>query len=217
MRNRQNAMRGYPEGTRLMDGSIWQDGRRVVAAAGSPEAKVETALVTMSGNVPAGRDPRSIPAEVLLAEGFEPALAKAVRLKCLDCATTAQNVAECHLTHYHDLLSLRSLADLQCRRGGICLGSGRRDLCPACFRLTPIGVRIGAHPFTGWQPLGGHDAPTHRDATMTDRASDSLRLVSLDAMIARAKAACERYGQAAAMQGLRPLAAKGRWRRWRTG
>ena len=99
MRNRQDAMRGYPEGTRLMDGSIWQDGRRVVAAAGSPEAKVETALVTMSGNVPAGRDPRSIPAEVLLAEGFEPALAKAVRLKCLDCATTAQNVAECHLTH----------------------------------------------------------------------------------------------------------------------
>ena len=85
-------------GARLMDGSIsWDDG--IYALPGSPEAKVDTPLVGMNGNQPAGRDPRTIPATVLIDAGFEPVLSKAVRAKCLDCATTAKNVAECHLTH----------------------------------------------------------------------------------------------------------------------
>ena len=98
MRTRQDAMRGYREGTRLMDGSIWKAGK-IVGGAGSPEAWVDTPLVGMSGHNPAGRDPRTIPAEVLLAEGFESVLSKAVRLKCIDCAGSVREIAECHLTH----------------------------------------------------------------------------------------------------------------------
>ena len=95
--SRRPSAAGFPKGVRLMDGSLWQDGHGIVAQPGSPEACVDTVLVGMSGNVPVGRDPRTIPAAVLLAEGFEPMLSKAVRAKCMDCATTARNVAECHL------------------------------------------------------------------------------------------------------------------------
>ena len=47
---------------------------------------------------------------------------------------------------------------------------------------------------------------------MTDRASASVLLASLDGTIARAEAACDRYRQAAAKQGLSPWVAANRQR-----
>ena len=51
---------------------------------------------------------------------------------------------------------------------------------------------------------------------MTDRASASVLLASLDGTIARAEAACDRYRQAAAKQGLSPWVAANRQRMCRT-
>src|SRR5262245_52257276 len=88
--------------TRLMDGSIWRYGEGIVAEPGSPEARVDTPLITMTsdGRNPMGRDPRTIPAHVLLAEGeFETTPMRAIRAKCLQCAGSWHEVAECHLVH----------------------------------------------------------------------------------------------------------------------
>ena len=57
------------------------------------------------------------------------------------------------------------------------------------------------------RPYGALDLP---DATLPDRTSGSLRRDSLDAMIARAEAVCERYRRAAAKPGLSPPAARRR-------
>lgn len=51
---------------------------------------------------------------------------------------------------------------------------------------------------------------------MTDRASASVLLASLDDAIVRAEASCDRHRQAAAKQGLSPGVAMNRQRRCRT-